>query len=194
MRRGTTITVSGTTANDGYGGALHPGDTGAQTAAALRQALAAVEGLGGHVDDVVRTRIFLAPGADWRAASAAHAELLGDVRPANTMLFVHALIGDDFLVEVEVDAVVVDATDREADARRPSITSLRLNNDVPVDEFVELAQLAESLEFDQIWVSNDLFFRSAPVLLAAAAAATTDDRASGRASSTPTPCIPPRSP
>ena len=54
------------------------------------------------------------------------------------------------------------------------ITSLRLNNDVPVDEFVELARLAESLEFDQIWVSNDLFFRSAPVLLAAAATATSE--------------------
>ena len=52
------------------------------------------------------------------------------------------------------------------------LTSLRLNNDVPVEEFVELARLAESLEFDQIWVSNDLFFRSAPVLLAAAATAT----------------------
>jgi 5,10-methylenetetrahydromethanopterin reductase len=51
-------------------------------------------------------------------------------------------------------------------------TSLRLNNDVSVDEFVELAELAESLQFDQVWVSNDLFFRSAPVLLAAAAAAT----------------------
>lgn len=53
------------------------------------------------------------------------------------------------------------------------VTSLRLNNDVAIDEFVELATLAESLEFDQIWVSNDLFFRSAPVLLAAAATATT---------------------
>ena len=51
-------------------------------------------------------------------------------------------------------------------------TSLRLNNDVPIDEFVELALLAESLQFDQIWVSNDLFFRSAPVALAAAATAT----------------------
>jgi 5,10-methylenetetrahydromethanopterin reductase len=51
--------------------------------------------------------------------------------------------------------------------------SLRLNNDVPVAEFVELARLAESLEFDQIWVSHDLFFRAAPVLLSAAAAATT---------------------
>jgi 5,10-methylenetetrahydromethanopterin reductase len=51
--------------------------------------------------------------------------------------------------------------------------SLRLNNDVPVAEFVELAQLAESLEFDQIWISHDLFFRAAPVLLSAAAVATT---------------------
>ena len=54
------------------------------------------------------------------------------------------------------------------------ITSLRLNNDLSVDEFVDLARLAESLHFDQIWVSNDLFFRSAPVLLAAAATATRD--------------------
>jgi 5,10-methylenetetrahydromethanopterin reductase len=57
---------------------------------------------------------------------------------------------------------------------RGLVTSLRLNNDVPVAEFVELARLAESLEFDQIWVSNDLFFRSAPVVLAAAAVATSD--------------------
>src|SRR5918994_2531446 len=54
----------------------------------------------------------------------------------------------------------------------PVRTSLRLNNDVGVDEFVELARLAESLGFDQIWLSNDLFFRSAPVVLAAAATAT----------------------
>jgi 5,10-methylenetetrahydromethanopterin reductase len=52
-------------------------------------------------------------------------------------------------------------------------TSLRLNNDVGVEEFVELACLAETLGFDQIWLSNDLFFRSAPVVLAAAAASTT---------------------
>lgn len=49
------------------------------------------------------------------------------------------------------------------------ITSLRFNNDIAVDQFVEIAQLAESLRFDQIWISNDLFLRSAPVMLAAAA-------------------------
>jgi len=108
-RRGNVIVVSGTTANDASGGVLHPGDTGAQTAAALRQALDAVEHLGGHVDDVVRTRLYLAPGADWSAAARAHAELLGAVRPANTTLFVHGLIGDDFLVEVEIDAIIEDS-------------------------------------------------------------------------------------
>jgi 5,10-methylenetetrahydromethanopterin reductase len=49
------------------------------------------------------------------------------------------------------------------------ITSLRFNNDVTVDQFIEAAQLAEALGFDQIWISNDLFLRSAPVVVAAAA-------------------------
>jgi 5,10-methylenetetrahydromethanopterin reductase len=50
--------------------------------------------------------------------------------------------------------------------------SLRLNNDHPVSEYVRLAVLAESVGFDQFWVSNDLFFRSAPVILTAVALAT----------------------
>jgi 5,10-methylenetetrahydromethanopterin reductase len=51
-------------------------------------------------------------------------------------------------------------------------TSLRLNNDVTPDQFTRIAVLAEESGFDQLWVSNDLFWRSAPVLVAAAAAAT----------------------
>ena len=50
--------------------------------------------------------------------------------------------------------------------------SLRLNNDMPVQRYVELAQLADRLGFDQFWVSDDLFLRSAPVILTAVAAAT----------------------
>jgi 5,10-methylenetetrahydromethanopterin reductase len=50
--------------------------------------------------------------------------------------------------------------------------SLRLNNDLPLPEYVALAQAAEAAGFDQFWVSNDLFLRSAPVILAAVAGAT----------------------
>ena len=54
---------------------------------------------------------------------------------------------------------------------RPTF-SVRLNNDVPPDQFVRLAALAEEHGFGQVWVSNDLFFHSASVLVGAAAQAT----------------------
>ncbi|MBL8155119.1 MAG: LLM class flavin-dependent oxidoreductase [Anaerolineae bacterium] len=50
--------------------------------------------------------------------------------------------------------------------------SLRLNNDHRVRDYVRWAVQAEQAGFDQFWVSNDLFYRSAPVILTAAAAAT----------------------
>lgn len=50
--------------------------------------------------------------------------------------------------------------------------SIRLNNDLPVTTYLELAQLAEEMGFDQFWVSDDLFLRSAPVILSAVATAT----------------------
>ncbi len=50
--------------------------------------------------------------------------------------------------------------------------SVRLNNDRPVAEYIQMAQVAEASGFDQFWVSHDLFLRSAPVILAAVAGAT----------------------
>lgn len=103
-RRGGRIEVSGTTANGPDGSALHPEDTYRQTVAAFEQALQAVGHLGGAVADVIRTRVYLAPGADWEAAARAHGEIFADVAPANTTLYVGGLIGTGFLVEVEVEA------------------------------------------------------------------------------------------
>ena len=51
--------------------------------------------------------MFLAPGSDPVEASRAHAELLGEAAPANTTLFVHSLVGSEFLVEIEIEALVV---------------------------------------------------------------------------------------
>ena len=104
VRRFGHIAVSGTTATGADGRALFPGDTYGQTRAALERALTAVKALGGKLEDVVRTRVYLAPGAEWEEAARAHAELVGKVAPANTMLYVAGLIGDGFLVEVEVEA------------------------------------------------------------------------------------------
>ena len=50
--------------------------------------------------------------------------------------------------------------------------SVRFNNDLPAERFIHMTALAEEAGFDQIWVSNDLFWHSAPVLVAVAARVT----------------------
>lgn len=47
--------------------------------------------------------------------------------------------------------------------------SVRLNNDLPVKRTVALAVAAERAGFDQFWLSDDLFLRSATVMLSAIA-------------------------
>jgi enamine deaminase RidA (YjgF/YER057c/UK114 family) len=106
VRRGNVVMVSGTTATGPDGAALHPGDTGAQARLCLNRIGQALTALGARWDDVVRTVVYLAPGASWEQAAHAHRDVLGAVRPANTMLYVADLIGDGFLVEIEAQAVV----------------------------------------------------------------------------------------
>jgi 5,10-methylenetetrahydromethanopterin reductase len=50
--------------------------------------------------------------------------------------------------------------------------SLRFNNDLPAADYLTLARAAEAAGFDQFWLSNDLFLRSAPAILGALATAT----------------------
>ena len=105
VRIGGTIAISGTAATDAEGKALYPGDAYAQTRDAFERAVAALRDLGGGLNDVIRTRIYLAPGADWRRAIDAHRELFGETLPANTTLFVAGFIPAGVVVEVELDAV-----------------------------------------------------------------------------------------
>jgi enamine deaminase RidA (YjgF/YER057c/UK114 family) len=106
VRKNNVVTVSGTTATGPDGTALHRGDTGAQARVCLQRIGRALDALDASLADVVRTVVYLAPGASWQDAAQAHREALGAVRPANTMLYVAGLIGDGFLVEIEATAVV----------------------------------------------------------------------------------------
>ena len=106
VRKNNVVTVSGTTATGPDGTALHRGDTGAQARVCLERIGRALDALDASLADVVRTVVYLAPGASWQDAAQAHREALGAVRPANTTLYVAGLIGDGFLVEIEAMAVV----------------------------------------------------------------------------------------
>ena len=106
VRLGNVVHVSGTTATEGADTTVGVGDSGAQTDFIIRKIEAALKAAGAALSDVVRTRIYLAPGADWEAVARVHGKYFGDIRPANTLLYIHALVGDDFLVEMEAEAII----------------------------------------------------------------------------------------
>lgn len=104
VRVGDRVLVSGTTAT--HGTRLIGGDDAeAQAHAAIDKVAGALRSLGAALEDVVRTRIYVARVEDAAAVTRAHGRRFGDVRPANTLVQA-ALIGDGYLVEVEAEAIV----------------------------------------------------------------------------------------
>ncbi|MBP7001928.1 aldo/keto reductase [Amaricoccus sp.] len=105
VRVGDRISVSGTTATHGADRCVAPGDAGAQTTYVLDKIAGSVAALGGSLEDVIRTRIFVRDASAWEPVSRAHGRVFGDIRPANTLVEVSNLVGD-YEVEIEAEAVV----------------------------------------------------------------------------------------
>jgi enamine deaminase RidA (YjgF/YER057c/UK114 family) len=106
VRVGDTVHVAGTTATDDDGNLVGAGDPYRQTERALANVERALTEAGASLSDVVRTRLYVTDVDRWEAVGEAHAEVLGDVRPATTMVEVARLVDDAMLVEVEATAVV----------------------------------------------------------------------------------------
>jgi aryl-alcohol dehydrogenase-like predicted oxidoreductase/enamine deaminase RidA (YjgF/YER057c/UK114 family) len=104
VRHGDAISVSGTTAT--YGDRLIGGeDAAAQTHFVIDRIEAAIESLGGRLEDVVRTRVFVTDINDWEAVAQAHGARFGHIRPANTLVEAR-LVGAAYRVEIEAEARV----------------------------------------------------------------------------------------
>jgi enamine deaminase RidA (YjgF/YER057c/UK114 family) len=106
VRSGRVISVSGTAPLSPDGKTVGVGDPGAQARRCLEIIEAAIEGLGGHLSDVIRTRTFLTRIEDWEKVALVHGEFFKDIRPASTFVQVVRFIDPDWLVEIEADAVV----------------------------------------------------------------------------------------
>lgn len=102
---GGMIFVAGTTAVDDDGNVVGKGDAAAQTRYIFDKIRRALDMLGGSLDRVVRTRVFVTDISQWEAIGRAHGEVFKDIRPVSTMVEVSKLISPDLLVEIEVDAV-----------------------------------------------------------------------------------------
>lgn len=104
VRRGNRVLVSGTTATHGdrqIGGS----DAAAQAHFVIDKIEGAIRSLGGRLEDVVRTRVFVKEMGDWEAVARAHGERFGHILPSNTLVRAE-LVGSEYLVEMEAEAEV----------------------------------------------------------------------------------------
>ena len=109
VRKGPLISVSGTTATHKdkiIGGE----DPEAQAHFVVDKLEAAIVSLGGKLEDVIRTRIFVHRLEDWEGIARAHGQRFRHIQPANTLVEAK-LVGDGYRVEMEADAWVGNALD-----------------------------------------------------------------------------------
>jgi enamine deaminase RidA (YjgF/YER057c/UK114 family) len=110
VKLGNSVHVSGTTATDENGNVVGLDDPYAQTVYIIQKIERALKQAGATLEDVVRTRIYVTDASRWEPVARAHGEFFKDIRPANTLVEVSALIGDGYLVEIEADAQIQTAS------------------------------------------------------------------------------------
>ncbi|MFF7456854.1 RidA family protein [Kitasatospora sp. NPDC008115] len=106
VRKGAHVAVAGTAPIGDDGTTVGVGDVYAQTVRCLDIAEAALKEAGAEPSDVVRTRIMLTDVTTWREAARAHGERFSAVRPVTTFVGVSRFIDPQWLVEIEVDAIL----------------------------------------------------------------------------------------
>ncbi|MFG1780696.1 RidA family protein [Micromonospora sp. NPDC049051] len=106
VRVGPFISVAGTTAM-GPDGPVGGPDVAEQAREVLHRIRAALEEAGASLQDVVRTRVFVADVSEWERVGEVHSEFFAEILPASTI--VEAKLADPrLLIEIEADAVTTD--------------------------------------------------------------------------------------
>jgi len=108
VRTGSLIAVAGTAPIGPDGKTVGIGDPAAQARRCIEIIRNALEQAGASLSDVIRTRILLTRIDDWESVGLVHGEFFGSIRPANTVMQVTRFIDPEWLVEIEVDAVIND--------------------------------------------------------------------------------------
>ena len=106
VRVGNHISVGGTAPIDSYGNTVGVGDPAVQARQCFETIQMALVQAGASLDDVVRTRILLTRIADWKQVAAVRGEYFRNIRPVDTVMQINGFINPDWLIEIEVDAII----------------------------------------------------------------------------------------
>jgi enamine deaminase RidA (YjgF/YER057c/UK114 family) len=106
VRVGQHIAISGTAPIGDDGKTVGVGNAYEQTKRCIEIIRKAIEPAGARLEDVIRTRILLVNIEDWEEAARAHREAFADSRPASTFVQVAGFINPEWLVEIEMDAII----------------------------------------------------------------------------------------
>lgn len=106
VRVGNFVSVGGTAPIGTDGKTVGVGDPAAQAKRCFEIIEKALDDAGTSMKDVVRVRTMLTRIADWQEVAKVRAEYLREVKPVDTVVEVSRFIDPDWLVEIEVDAIV----------------------------------------------------------------------------------------
>jgi enamine deaminase RidA (YjgF/YER057c/UK114 family) len=104
VRSGNVIAVTGSVGINSDG--TYAKTVGEQTARSLAIIRAAIDALGGKLEHVIRTRMYVTDVSKWEEVARVHGSVFKDIRPATTIVEVARLIDADALIEIEADAIV----------------------------------------------------------------------------------------
>lgn len=105
VRIGSRILI-GATAPMEADGSTTSVDPAIQTHRCLATIQTAIESLGGRMEDVVRTRVFITDASDAETIGRAHGEVFGEIRPVTGMIVVNGFVRSEWKVEIEAEAVI----------------------------------------------------------------------------------------
>ena len=105
VQMGNVLEISGTVATDEQG-VVAKGDYYAQTRFVLQKIEDVLRQAGFGLKDVVRTRMFVKDITHWEEIGKAHGEFFKDIKPVTSMIGISSLIDPDYLVEIEVTAIL----------------------------------------------------------------------------------------
>ena len=117
VRSGDTVYLSGQVALDGNGELVGRDDVRAQAERIWTQIGSLLRAAGTDYRGIVKVTTFLRDMSDRETAMAVRARFLGDHVAASTLIGVSALARPEFLIEIEVVAVVGEGATRARSSR-----------------------------------------------------------------------------